>query len=157
MRVIAHRGNLNGISPRENDPQVIRQVLDHGLSVEVDLWEIEGRHFFGHDSPAYLVNLAEFDVQEVYFHLKTPHVPRLLHADAFAIDNDRYSLTLRGWLWTNYGQPVSAQSIMCAPELVGHREPLDGFVSRCRDAAAICTDFPHRVSQLLENWEVMHG
>ena len=151
MRIYAHRGNVKGPCPQENSPDLLRQTLEEGFGVEVDVWEADGAYFFGHDRPTYPVDLAEFDLPEVVFHLKTPHVPALRHADAFAIDTDRYSLTLRGWLWTNYGEPAGPAAIMCAPDLVANEEPLEAFVSRSRRAHGICTDFPRRVIRILDD------
>jgi hypothetical protein len=151
MRIYAHRGNLDGVSPEENSPALIRRALEEGFGVEVDLWEIDGAHFLGHDAPTYPVDLTQFDLPGIVFHLKTPHVPALRHADAFAIDNDRYSLTLRGALWTNYGQPAGPAAIVCAPELVANSEPLEAFVGRSARARGICTDFPRKVMRILED------
>lgn len=151
MRIYAHRGNLDGVSSEENSPALVRRALEEGFGVEVDLWEIDGAHFLGHDGPTYPIDLAAFDLPGIVFHLKTPHVPALRHADAFAIDNDRYSLTLRGSLWTNYGQPAGPAAIVCAPELVANSEPLEAFVGRNALARGICTDFPRRVMRILED------
>lgn len=153
MKIFAHRGNLDGVSPRENEPALIREALAEGFDTEIDLWEVDDRFFLGHDAATYSIDLREFDHPNVIFHLKTPFVPRLTHADAFAIDHDRYSLTLRGRLWTNHGQPMSRFAIMCAPELVGHAEPLEDFVRRSRGAAGICTDYPRQVRRILHNVE----
>ncbi|WP_431857369.1 hypothetical protein [Azospirillum sp.] len=150
MKVYSHRGNLSGKSPRENEPAFIRECIARGFHVEVDLWCVDGAWFLGHDDPTHPIDLAEFDREEVIFHLKSPHVPPLRHADAFAIDNDRYVLTLRGLLWTNYGQPATAQSVMCAPELVGDSRPLEDFVRSIQhQAAGICTDYPLIVRSVL--------
>ena len=38
MRLIAHRGNLNGPNPLvENDPQRITYCIDEGYDVEIDV------------------------------------------------------------------------------------------------------------------------
>lgn len=151
MRIYSHRGNIFGKDARENEPTFIKECLAKGYFVEVDLWHDGGRYFLGHDGPTFLIDLAEFDRVEVMFHLKTPHVPRLVRADAFAIENDPYVLTLRGLLWTNHGQEPTPGSVMCAPELVGDPQPLDAFVrSVQRTAAGICTDYPDIVRDVLD-------
>jgi hypothetical protein len=145
MIIYAHRGNLSGKSVYENEPAFLEEAIAAGFHVEVDLWRIDGVYFLGHDGPEHRVDLERFDREEVIFHLKNAHVPPLKHADAFAIDNDRYVLTLRGKLWTNYGQSANDLSIMCAPDLVGAHQPLEAFIGEIRaHALGICTDYPIR-------------
>lgn len=150
MLILAHRANVDGPGPAENEPEQIERCLDSGFGVEVDLWHIDGRCYFGHDDPRHPADLERFDRDGVVFHLKNPWLPALARADAFAICNDPFALTLRGRIWTNYDQPAGPASIVCAPELVGAEESLADFVARHRHAAGICTDHPLRVRELLE-------
>lgn len=54
MRIIAHRGNVYGPSKYyENLPAYIKEAEEQGFDVEVDIWELEGSLFFGHDNPDY--------------------------------------------------------------------------------------------------------
>jgi hypothetical protein len=150
MRLYSHRGNLSGKSRFENEPLFLEDAIAAGFFVEVDLWKMDGKYFLGHDGPEHPVELGRFDREEVIFHLKNAHVPPLTKADAFAIDNDRYVLTLRGRLWTNYGQPANDLSIMCAPDLVGVERPLDDFLREIGpDAYGICTDHPVSAREML--------
>ena len=60
MRLISHRGNLNGPNPeRENHPDYIQDALWQRYDVEVDVWGIEGEYqmelWLGHDEPLYRV------------------------------------------------------------------------------------------------------
>ena len=50
MRLISHRGNINGrIRELENLPDYIDAAINLGYDVEVDLW-LEGEKFYlGHD------------------------------------------------------------------------------------------------------------
>lgn len=154
MIIYAHRGNLAGVSSaRENTPKAVLEALDEEFGVEVDLRKKEGQWFFGHDGPTYPVNLAEFDRPDVMFHLKTPDVPSLRYADAFALDRDPYSLTLRGRLWTNYGEAIGSNSIACAPELVLNSEPLEAFARRSHGAFGVCTDFPRQFAALMKEYK----
>ncbi|NYZ17818.1 hypothetical protein HL658_35195 [Azospirillum sp. RWY-5-1] len=150
MKIYSHRGNLSGKSPRENEPAFILEAIAAGFHVEVDLRFVDGAYFLGHDGPEHPIDLADFDREEIIFHLKTPHVPALRHADCFAIENDPYVLTRLGLLWTNYNRPPTPEAVMCAPELVGDERPLDEFVRAMRHhAAGICTDHPLLVRQVL--------
>ena len=153
MQVIAHRANLSGPrGSKENHPDAIGECLAQGFGVELDLWTLNGEHWLGHDSPTYRIDLSALDRVAVYFHLKTPHIPPLANADVFAIDRDPYAITIRGRIWTNYGQPASSVGIMCAPELVGADEPLEQFMNRITGAFGICTDFPARVKEIQAAW-----
>ena len=38
MRLISHRGNLNGTSSYENHPEHIHKALLKGFDVEIDVW-----------------------------------------------------------------------------------------------------------------------
>ena len=42
MILISHRGNLNGLSVRENEPEYIHESLVHDFDVEIDVWYIDG-------------------------------------------------------------------------------------------------------------------
>lgn len=150
MKIYSHRGNLSGKTLRENEPAFLQECIAAGFHVEVDLRFVDGDYYLGHDEPIYRINLEDFDRKEIIFHLKTPHVPPLRHADAFAIENDNYVLTLRGLLWANYGQAPTPQSVMCSPELVGDARPIDDFVRAMQQGAAgICTDYPLLVRDVL--------
>lgn len=153
MRIYSHRGNLSGKTSRENEPGYIMECIEAGFFVEVDLWFKGGEYFLGHDEPSYRIRIEDFDVEQVIFHLKTPHVPSLARADAFAIVDDPFVATLRGWLWTNYGQEPTPQGIVCAPELVADDRPLEDFVAASRGALGICTDHPVRVREILRSCE----
>lgn len=150
MKIYSHRGNLSGKSPRENEPAFILECIAEGFNVEVDLWFVDGAYLLGHDGPEHPIDLRAFDREEIIFHLKSPHVPPLKHADAFAIENDPYALTRRGLLWTNYGRAPTPEAVMCSPELVGDQRPLADFVRTMQHTAAgICTDYPLLVRQVL--------
>ena len=59
MRLIAHRGNLNGPNPLvENDPQRITYCIDEGYDVEIDVRYDHHTNmlWLGHDEPQHKVN-----------------------------------------------------------------------------------------------------
>ena len=44
MKLISHRGNLEGPNPeRENHPDYIYGALQAGYDVEIDVWWVEGK------------------------------------------------------------------------------------------------------------------
>lgn len=58
MKLISHRGNINGCIPEaENKPDYIDDTIRLGYDVEIDVWNVDGKLFLGHDEPQYRVEL----------------------------------------------------------------------------------------------------
>ena len=54
MKLIAHRGNLDGSDPdKENYPSYIQRALKLGYDAEIDVWHIDDKWYLGHDDPRY--------------------------------------------------------------------------------------------------------
>ena len=54
MKLISHRGNLNGPNKEhENHPDYIWEALQAGYEVEIDVWWVDGKFKLGHDEPQY--------------------------------------------------------------------------------------------------------
>lgn len=51
IRLISHRGNIDGPSEMENRPTYIDFAIHVGFEVEVDVWEKNGELWLGHDKP----------------------------------------------------------------------------------------------------------
>jgi hypothetical protein len=61
MKLIAHRGNTNGIFEHyENEPTYIDLAIDRGFDVEVDVWLKDKILWLGHDKPDYGINPSWF-------------------------------------------------------------------------------------------------
>jgi hypothetical protein len=98
MIYYSHRGNLTGPnSSRENNPQYIQEALKCGYSVEIDVWNINGRWFSGHDHPQYpLTNTWLFNNENnLLFHCK--NIEALANSSIkwhyFWHENDKYTIT----------------------------------------------------------------
>ena len=53
MILISHRGNIMGPNPeQENHPDYIREALNIGYDVEIDVWYTD-KFMLGHDKPQY--------------------------------------------------------------------------------------------------------
>ena len=73
MKIISHRGNLEGSNPNlENTKHYIDSALDKGFDVEVDLWKIERNYYLGHDNPENKVELEWLDERKknIWLHTK---------------------------------------------------------------------------------------
>ena len=52
MKIIAHRANINGpCIKNENQKASIKDCLDLGYDVEIDIRSLEGKLYLGHDNP----------------------------------------------------------------------------------------------------------
>ncbi len=58
MKLISHRGNINGCNPKlENTPLYIRDAIHLGYDVEIDVWYDNNTLWLGHDNPEYQIGL----------------------------------------------------------------------------------------------------
>lgn len=103
IKKIAHRGNYAGAQPgRENTIEYIKEALDLGYCVEVDVQVSEDGLCFGHDEPQELVDWHIIGNPRVICHAKTPDALRVLHimgAHCFAHDVDYATHTSQGYIW----------------------------------------------------------
>lgn len=141
MRKISHRGNRSGSNPLdENNPVVIVSTIAVGYDVEVDVWFTETAVYLGHDEPTHLVDetFLEDIKDEAWFHCKNigalnyfvNHMP---DAKYFWHQNDDYTLTSNGYIWTYPGKDITNKSIIVLTE------PED--LSKYKDAYGVCTDY----------------
>ena len=142
MKLISHRGNLNGRNPKqENHPSYIQAAIDAGYDVEVDVWYVNGEYYLGHDSPQYTVHetwLKQFK-EVLWCHAKNKDaLERLLHADAhcFWHENDRWTMTSRGIVWAYPNNPMK-DCILVATEEWNHQ-----IHSPLKEIRGVCTDYP---------------
>ena len=153
MKIISHRGNLNGPDPlTENSPTQIDKCIEKGYDVEVDIWVgVDGGIWLGHDEPQYSTteDWLLFRFRNLWIHCKNieamvylrEHAP---HLNYFWHQEDDYTLTSLGWCWAYPNKPIpksdpdsfySLESVCVMPEL--HNSDPSNF-------HAICTDYPER-------------
>lgn len=141
MRIISHRGNLNGKDPeKENHPDYILNALKAGYDVEIDLWHQNNNLYLGHDNPQYDVDIKFLCQPGLWIHAKNIDSIYFLNTNYsdlnyFFHDTDDCVLTSKGYLWTYIGKQLTPKSIAVMPEKIV--EPYD--LSYCY---GICTDFP---------------
>jgi hypothetical protein len=142
LKIIAHRGNLDGPTPDlENSPRHIMHAIDSGFDVEVDVWVIDSKIYFGHDGPVYgpiEESMLEEMSDRLWIHCKN------LDALIWFKDNkgkykyfwhqsDDYTITSNGYFWTFPGMQYSKHSILVS---LGPKSP------HYTVPHAICTDYP---------------
>lgn len=129
MKFVAHRGNLEGPNSEwENHPNYIEETIQEGFDVEIDVWSIKGSYYLGHDKPEHRVKLDWFLSHErsLWCHAKNLEaLQSLLLTDfhCFWHQEDTYTLTNQGWIWTYPGNPLSYHSIAVMPERGGFTVP----------------------------------
>lgn len=146
MRIISHRGNLNGPdSEIENLPEQIDKCIALGLECEIDLRYDKSQLYLGHDIGQYQIDLDWLidRSSHIWIHCKDAYSLFYLtksgvNLNYFWHDKDEHTLTSKGYIWSFPGAPVSAYSIAVLPE----RWRYPSFESKLNSALGICTDFP---------------
>lgn len=117
MIKIAHRGNVNGPSVLENSPGFLLDAIHKGFDIEVDIRFIDHTWFLGHDFATYPVGDAFINQikESAWFHCK--NIQALERFDKkihkyFWHQNDDFTLTSNGYIWTYPGQEVTPKSIV---------------------------------------------
>jgi hypothetical protein len=146
MKLIAHRGNIDGILREyENRPDYVENALNLGFDVELDVRIKDGKLFLGHDEPQYKLDIdwLERYHTKLWLHCKDIVViekfyeldSRGSHLNFFWHEHDTMTLTSKGFIWAYPGKQPIKNSIAVLPELN------NDDVSNCY---GICTDFIFR-------------
>jgi uncharacterized protein YihD (DUF1040 family) len=142
MIKIAHRGNTDGPKKElENSPDYIYDAIDAGFDVEVDIWSVDGVLYLGHDTPQYMVE-DSFVISifpHAWFHCKNIEIlDRLVNIKQvvrfFWHQEDDYTLTNNGLIWTYPGKEITANTIIVHLEKFNEED----FKTK---PFAICSDF----------------
>lgn len=150
MKIICHRGNIDGSNPlTENSPSHIDNALNMGYDVEIDirLDPLEKKFYLGHDDPQYYVSMLWlFQRKEnLWIHCKDLNSLRVLSQSPvdfnfFWHQNDYFTLTSKKYIWTYPGQECSPNSVVVMPEsFLGKSEIRKSLEYECY---GICTDYP---------------
>jgi hypothetical protein len=140
MKLISHRGNLEGPNPeRENHPDYIFEAIEAGYDVEIDVWFKDGKFYLGHDEPQYLFpyDLLNGYYNKLWIHCKDmDSLSNLNELDSngsklnyFSHENDLGVLTSRGYIWS---ANVYKRGILVMPE-VFNKEPNEDTLGVCSD------------------------
>ena len=135
MYFISHRGNIDGIiKDKENKPDYINEALASGFEVEVDVRFVDNKFFLGHDYNQFEIDEKFLLNKKLWCHAKTREALIALQkikAHYFWHQNDDYTITSRGFIWTYPGKKLLPQSICVLPENVNY----ETF-----DCLGICSD-----------------
>ncbi len=142
MYLISHRGNITGRQPeRENAPDYILEAIDAGYYCEVDiLGKVDGSLWLGHDGPQYKTDTKFLNNPKILCHCKNKLAIDNLNGWGihwFWHQNDDYTITSKGFIWTYPGNVLSPSSICVMPEVV----PGIYNKSQLLECAGICSDY----------------
>lgn len=145
MELISHRGNLNGADPeRENNIIYIKEAIDLGFSVEIDVWVINETWYLGHDNPDYKIvldGLSDFR-DHLYLHIKTPRnkvdVSCLKPFNYFWHEDEPFVITSKGDKWYYPCASVQTDGVNLMPEFSMGLEKFKEVMSLC---PAVCSDY----------------
>ena len=136
MYLISHRGNVNGIQlENENKPDYLNLALEKGFDVEVDVRFEYNKFFLGHDNSQYEIDKNFLLNKKVWCHAKNFEALLALdkiNAHYFWHQEDDYTITSKGYIWTYPGKKLSKISICVLPETSNYKKI---------DCLGICSDF----------------
>ncbi len=146
MILISHRGNLMGPNPEtENHPDQIKKALSLGFEVEIDVWNVDGKWFLGHDEPQYSIDPIFLRNDALWCHaknLEALHLMTRMGVHCFWHQDDDYTLTTYGFIWTYPGKPYTSRSIAVKPEQIRDDEKL---------CYGVCSDWVLKFREELQN------
>lgn len=137
-KLISHRGNTLGPDKSlENDPTYVLNAIKSGYDCEIDLWLVNKELFLGHDEPGYTIDiqfLSEYK-ENLWIHCKNFEALEFLNKiqkfNYFWHQEDRFTLTSKGFIWTYPGNLVSSNSI-----IVDNQNKITNY--KCY---GVCSDF----------------
>ncbi len=122
MKYIAHRGLIGGPNEAlENNPEHILENLYNGYDCEVDVRKIRNEWFLGHDEPQYKVDENFLGKQGLWLHCKNLDAlydlsDRPFRYEFFWHQEDDFTLTSGGHIWTYPGKHLTKNSVAVLPE-----------------------------------------
>ena len=140
MKIISHRGNLEGRIPsEENNPDYIEEAIRSGFDVEIDLWLYENGFYLGHDEPEYQIDLNFLKNERLWVHAKSMKTAEFLYKQPLIHwlwhETDKMTLTSKGYIWCFPGYS-------CKDCIIVDK---DGRTPSCSDNIwGVCTDYPYR-------------
>lgn len=150
MKLIAHRGNTDGIIPDlENEPGYLDLALQKGYDVELDIRVLGNKIFLGHDRPDYAIS-AEFLLErkkQLWVHCKNRDAISIsikLGLNFFWHQEDDYTLTSYGYVWAYPGKEniPDTQTVLVMPEKHWNLDTIKNFTSY-----GICSDIVSKIKE----------
>lgn len=147
MKLIAHRGNIDGPnSLKENHPDYIDEAIVKGYDVEIDIRYsvFDDSFYLGHDESQYIITLYWLAqrMNNLWIHCK--NIDTLYYFSSktggynyFWHQEDDFTLTSKGYIWTYPGKSYTPNSIVVMPEW----KDLDWDQLKVMGCYGICSDY----------------
>ena len=122
MKLIAHRGLFRGPDPElENRPEQIGLALSQGYDCEIDVWCKGGQLWLGHDEPKHYITFSFVIQPGLWIHAKNFEAlnwlaERTKGVHYFWHEQDQYTLTSTGYIWSYPNVELSERTIQLMPE-----------------------------------------
>jgi hypothetical protein len=145
MKLIAHRGNINGINEdKENLPEYILEAINLKYDCEIDIRLIDTVLYLGHDTPNYQIdiNFLLNNSMKLWIHCKNyeafGYLIQYKELNIFWHQSDSYTLTSKGYIWCYPDQipPNKTISIILMPEINNFNS-----LKHNMDCYGICSDY----------------
>ena len=150
MKLIAHRGNIDGPSDEQNSPDYIDNALSLGYDAEIDVRydPLTTVFWLGHDEPQYKVSWKWMANRHelLWIHCKDittlSEFTKYKHTkyQYFWHQEDDFTLTSNNYIWTYPGRPYTPNSIIVMPEETMPVEKICDM--RAVYCYGVCTDYP---------------
>ena len=152
MRLISHRGNINGrIESEENNPSYIDKSISSGYEVESDVWLINDVLWLGHDIPQYKIDISWIVERsdKLWIHCKDiMSAVKIRELDEsfriFCHSNDPFVLVSTGHIWVH---DLSLEFDKHAIIPLLDQKELDLYDHR--EVYAFCTDYVFSLDSML--------
>jgi glycerophosphoryl diester phosphodiesterase len=151
MKLIAHRGNINGPNKElENTEEYIISAIKQGFYAEIDVWLYNDLLYLGHDKLENITSLKflqEYS-EKLYIHCKNINALNYLikfkELNLFFHNTDDATLTRNGEIWTYPSKQLFENSICVMPEWNIHN--LEEIKEKLKelykyDIIGICSDY----------------
>lgn len=117
MKLISHRGNLNGPIPaNENSPEYILKAITLGYDVEIDVWYHNSKIYLGHDYGKYEADIHFLLNKKLWCHAKNIDALSLMleynEINCFWHQTDDYTVTSKGFIWTYPNKEITKKSVI---------------------------------------------
>ena len=146
MKLIAHKGNINGPNPAiENNPEQIDVCITAGYDVEIDLWwdAEERKLWLGHSERQYEITWWWLAGRSNHLWIHCKDFPTLHEFTTntsgynyFWHQGDDYTLTSKNYIWSSPGKPDTNNTVRVIEEAEDVKE---------YDCYGICSDYVGRL------------
>lgn len=153
MKIISHRGNLNGPNLLlENSLDYIQNAIDLEFIVEVDLRFSNNNLYFGHDFAQYPVSVKWIlDRKDLLLvHVKDSIaleyiIDMKIDINFFVHQNDDFTMISNGYIWTHNINCLNKKSIVPLINIVDKKYLTYNYYG-------ICTDFPIEYKKIINEY-----